>query len=334
MQGFSRFILRSLFIIAVPVALLVGVYVAVDPFKVLRHYDTYYHYQELDPLPNLAMTSIRNYERQSQLRNYNAFLFGSSIVQCLPVDHWLKYLPIDAEPFYLNSNKSTLSSIARRMQWLDARGDTIKYALITLDPGGLADHEPYNPAVIAYPEVSDVSWPKWHWTYIKGFFHRDFIISWIACKLTGEPVNIRSTTTLVYNPYGYDERSNYMPYTFDEIQLAQSSKEEPRWPASNAGVVRPPLIAQRYSRDLASIADVLDRHNTDYRVIIAPNAHHESFHPIDLDLLRSTFGNRLIDTTGPLDSLTYDDSLWYDPYHFRPAIGCTIIDMAYKDNGR
>lgn len=329
MKGFSRFILRSLFIIAVPVALLVGVYVAVDPFKVLRHYDNYYYYQDLDQNPNLAMTSIRNYERLSQLHNYNAFLFGSSLVQCLPADHWLKYLPLDAEPFYLNSNQSTISSIARRIEWLDARGDSIKYALIVIDPGGLADHESYTPAIIAYPEVSDVSWLKWHWTFIKGFYHRDYIASWIGTKLSGEPVNIRTINTMRRNRYGYDARSNYMPYTYDEIQAADSGIKHPVWPANNPGKVMPPLLTQRYRGEIASIADVMARHNTDYRVIIVPNAHHVSFHPTDLDLMRYTFGSRLIDTTGALDSLTHVDSLWYDPYHFRPEIGRAVIDMAY-----
>ncbi|MDE6308753.1 MAG: hypothetical protein K2L81_01020 [Muribaculaceae bacterium] len=329
MEGFSRFILRSLFIVAVPVVLLVGAYVAVDPFKVLRHYDTYYHYQELDPIPNLAMVSVRNYEQQSKIHNYNAFLLGSSIAQCLPADHWISYLPLDAEPYYLNSNQSTLTSIARRMAWLDARGDSIKYALIVVDPAELNDHEPYDPAHIAYPEVSDVSWLKWHFTFIKGFYHRDFIASWLGTKITGQPVNIRTIKNLEPNPHGYDQRTNYMPCTFEEIQATTSGIGHLSWPANNEGVVRPPLLTQRYSSDLDRITDILRRHNTDYRVIIAPNAHHQSFHPVDLQLLRATFGSRLIDTTGPLDSLTHDHSLWYDPYHFRPEIGCMIIDMAY-----
>ncbi len=330
MQGFSRFLLRSLLVIAVPVVLLVGVYVAIDPFRVIRHYDPYYYYQELEALPNLAMTSIRNYKQQSQLRQYNAFLFGSSIAQCLPVDHWLTYLPLDAEPFYLNSNQSTLSSIARRMEWLDARGDTIKYALIVVDPNELADREAYDPVVIAYPEVSDVTWLRWHWTFIKGFYHRDFIASWIGSKLAGEPINIRSITTMERNPTGYDQRSHYMPCTYEEIEMTQSNVDKPLWPAKNPGKIKEPLLTQRYSDVLARIVDVLNRQHTDYRIIIAPNARHLSFHPADLKLLRSTFGNRLIDATVPLDSFTYDSALWYDPVHFRPSVGNAIIDLAYK----
>lgn len=334
MQGFKRFILRSILVAAVPAALLLGVYAWVDPFKVLRDYDTYYTYQELCPLPNLAMASVRQYQRQSRERRYNAFLFGSSIAQCLPADYWLRYLPADAEPYYLNSDQSSIASIRDRLEWLDARGDSIKYAIVMLTPATLIDHEPYEPAVIAYPEVSgNAGWLRWHWTFVKGFYHRDFLASYIGSALSGEPVKVRSVTAMVRNPYGYDPHTNYMPYTYDESILAKIDLSEfhhPGWPVDHPGEIFPPLLSQRYRHQLDGIADVLKRQGTDYRIIIPPNAHHSRFAPADVALLRATFGDRLIDVADPLNPYTRVDTLWYDPDHFCPTLGRLILDCAYR----
>ncbi len=335
MQGFSRFILRSILVVAVPITLLAGIYVAVDPFKALRRYDTYYIYDELSPLPNLAMVSVLNYEQQSQERRYNAFLFGSSIAQCIPPDEWRKYLPDDAEIYYLNSDQSTIGSICDRLQWLDARGDSIKYALIVLTPAELVDHEPYDPGLVAYPQVSSsTGWLRWHWTFAKGFYHRDFLLSWIGTQITGEPVEVRDVEAAVHNPYGYDPRTNYMPYTMVESRLAQGDttvNAHPTWPADSAAIVSPPLIRERYCEELRDIARVLSAHHTDYRVIIPPSARHRQFAPADLELLRATFGPRLIDATASLDPLTRVDTLWYDPAHFRPPVARALLHLTYRD---
>lgn len=334
MLGFKRFILRSILVAAVPAALLVGVYAWIDPFKVLRDYDIYYTYQHLGPLPNLAMASVRNYELQSRKRHYNAFLLGSSIAQCLPADDWLRHLPSDAEPYYLNSDQSSISSIRDRLEWLDARGDSIKYAIIVLTPAMLIDHEPYQPGLIAYPEVSgDVGLLRWHWTFLKGFYHRDFLASYLGSALSGDPVEVRSVTAMVRNPYGYDQRANYMPYTLDESELANTDLthlHHPGWPADQPAEIFPPLLTRRYRTQLLGIADVLDRQGTDYRIIIPPNAHHSRFAPADLALLRATFGDRLIDVSDTLDRYTRVDTLWYDPDHFRPSLGRLILDRAYR----
>lgn len=337
MRFFGRFIFRALLVTLIPLAILAAVYALVDPFKVLYDYrEDYYAFGRLQTLPNYSMTSIRNYELQSQRRHYNAFLFGSSIAGCIPADYWTSSLPPDAEPYYLNSDQASLRSIASRLQWLDARGDSIRYAIIVITPNELVDHEPYQPGLIAYPGVgTDPSWWRWHWTFVKGFYHRDFLASWIASAMCRQPVEIRSVKAMEHNQYDFIPRSHYMPYRLLEARFAAGAVEPcVNWPADSVGTVHPPTLSTTYRQDFDNIMAVLRRQHTDYRIVIPPNARHHAFHPADIIYMRRQAGVRLIDAYTALDSLTHVDSLWYDPAHFRPSVGRMIIDLGVNLNVR
>ena len=76
------------------------------------------------------------------------------------------------------------------------------------------------------------------------------------------------------------------------------------------------------------------RHNTDYRIIITPGYRYQFpvISTLDLDLLRSVFGNDAVFDFSGREDMTSDYNNFSDPNHFGSRIGWQIIEEVYNSD--
>ncbi len=100
--------LRRLLLFLLPLWLLVVLYVLLDPFLVVWHYDNYYYRTGLHPTLDMDYVSCENYVNRDGVHHYNAFIMGNSRSQFWHADDWRRHLGDSAVVCHYYGNGETL----------------------------------------------------------------------------------------------------------------------------------------------------------------------------------------------------------------------------------
>ena len=336
-RNITRFLLRSV-LAAIPLLLLITVYIILDPFKIVNPPYPYFaeNSWETELGWNKGWVSVTAYEHGYQSNKYDSFIFGSSISIPYRADDWKKRLPSNAAIFHFDSSKEHIHGILKKLQYIDKSGDTIHNALIVLDPQTFRERQNDGYPFYIPPQLTGWwNYPAFHYTYFKYFLNRDFLTSYIPFLITGNPINYSKEDIFNRQPFTYDKITNEESTCLIEARIISNpdsfylNTKIDNLPDAKIHHCKP-LINDTITTELQQIANLLNKHNTDYRIVFGPNRHKEILCPSDMSILYNLFDADKIYRYSALDTVTEDKRYYYDNTHYRSHVCAEIIECAYS----
>ena len=319
---------------------LTGLYVYLDPFKVIWSYQSFYDTgAEVTVSLNRTYVSTTVFDRNYKTGNFNSFIFGNSRSQFYRVEDWKGKLPGGSNPFHFDGFSESLYTIDKKVEYIDAKGVNIKNALVTLDYSTLVQDKPHTGHlyIISPQLVNYTNRIAFHLTFLKAFLSPKFLRSYFDYQINGQ------LKKYMLEDHILDDRSINYSISTNEISL-----EKLEALIQNGEYYTPTRMAEFYERDtvphfspasihedqkglLTGILRVFKKHNTNYRIIINPLYDQLRLDPGDLDYLKQLFGsNRVFDFSG-INIFTRDCKNYYEPSHYRPHVAAKIISEVYKN---
>lgn len=332
----KKFLLRLLLFLA-PFFCLLVVYFIEDPFKVLYHYDAYYtsdyHNQvELDK----DFTSVQNFLNKNPKYHYDSFIFGNSQSMFYNIDKWGKYVGSN-KCYHFDAYSESIYGISKKIDLLTKMHSPIKNAVVVLDysvfleTGNSRGHR-----YIKHPILSGEGYIPFQLEFLKTYFNAEFLVAYLDFKLTGK-VKPYMTKEQMLTDYlmKYDTVTNEIRFPhFDSIiavnRKAYYSPKEKLFVRKDTAVVHRPSIIKQPQKDfLQHIKQVFEQNNTHYNIVISPLYSWERLSDEDYNYLVNLFGkDKVFDFSGKND-ITNNYQNYYEPYHYRPAVGDEIMEKIY-----
>jgi hypothetical protein len=333
----------KLLLIASPVLAILGVYAWKDPFKVLYHYDTYFQPRDSSLIISYnedrmsTQTLINNYPKY----HYNSFILGGSRSGLYPIDEWLKHIGPDCQPYHFDGNEEDLYGLYHKLMFLDKIGADLKHVLIVTDAYSLKDttnSESY--LTIKDPAVSGQNKLKYQLVFVKAFFDRKFLLSYMDYQRTGLVKPYMSKWGTIRRSYiAYDNRYNESRHISldDSIRLAKDRYYEKlrfrffRRPSTQHYTEQ--VLSARHIQLLKEMRAILQKHHTDCKIVINPLYDQVKINAADLAVLKDIFGaGNVFDFSG-INDITEDKYNYYENSHYLPRIAVRIMDSVYSLNG-
>lgn len=335
----------------------IAVYLWLDPYRVIKHYDEYMDDPATRPRRigmNKGIVTLGSYQDNlSHSSGCNAFIFGSSISCYYDAYEWRDLLaarqcnPKEIHPFHFDSASESPMSMALKVEYLHHTGAPIDYGLVILDPIVMETDDSDSPFSIDPVAIHrEISYPlRFHYTFFRAAMNFDFLKSYIAGNLTGRPLNAGRNPIFEVQPIIYDKTINQetIPQWDSLIRLDPECfyADHPLLPPAEEVAAGQQLLAdvhdaptddQRFRRTRAftRIAEIFTEHGTDYEVIISPNRRGVGLAPADLGILQSIFGSaRVHDFSYEEAWQLRQDTLLYDNTHYRSPFASHLMRRVY-----
>lgn len=327
----QRFLIRLSTCFILPIALIVGIYVKLDPFRVVWHYEDYYGGDKAIPPLNEGHISFQTYRNFKDLYHYDSFIFGNSRSRVYEVEAWMKHLPEGASPFHFYALSESLYGMMKKLQYLDEHGAEIDNALFIVDENLLKQDDNLKGHLFAIPPklVNYSNFTSFHFDNLRAFLDLEFIECYIKYLFTG------NLGDYLYFESGYSARynedknveadENIEAGTFYDSSLIEEFLSYSR----DSTHISKPAIKEPQEEMLRVIRGILVKHNTDYRVIISPLYDQHQINPSDLTILNKLFTEEKVFDFSGSNEFTDDFHNFYEPLHYRPPVATAIMNIAY-----
>lgn len=314
---------------------LLGLYGILDPFKVLWPHANYYPVSDQFVMLNRDVVSFEVYRKNAPVHHYDSFILGNSRSIFYPWRDWAACIGSD-RVLHFDASSESLLGIDLKLRYLDGRC-AISNCLIVLDSAALgtvtnqAGHLFTKHYLLAGGNAA-----AFQWKFLRAFLDRHFLTAYFDMKL-------RHT----YKPYMQDIfQTRVWDYDVDHNELSLDSTIEreirtnPRayytsrtnvfYPRD--GVVRysPIVVGQRQLELLSDMRNILEKHRTNYRIVISPHYNQVSLAREDLAVLRQLFGaDKVFDFSG-VNEFTSHVENYYEDSHYRPEVARGILREIYQ----
>ncbi len=333
MKLFLKKFLNFIFIGGLPLFFFLLLYIYHDPFKVLKSYDNYSYSPVILNRDYVSTTVyLKNYKKY----NYNSFILGSSRTIAFKPDSWLAYLSDKDKPFMFDASGESIYGIYKKLIFLDSKNIKIKNALIILDRDASFNNSGNHLGHldIKHPITSGESYLNFNLEFIKAYFNPKFLFSFYSYKILGgyKPFMAGYIENRIIK---YDIKNNELKILDQETEILNNPKEYylarrklfyKREGEKTDTVHR---INKEHKFMLKEIKNILDKNNTNYKVIVSPLYEQIKFSYPDFYLLKSIFGDNLYDFSGK-NEFTDNKYNYYETSHYRPIIGDSIFKIIYK----
>ena len=95
--------------------------------------------------------------------------------------------------------------------------------------------------------------------------------------------------------------------------------------------VTPLEITEEEKEHLLTIQEILQKHNTDFKIIISPKYDQISIDPQQLNLLNTLFEKENVYDFSGKNEWTEPIGNFYEPFHFRPMVAKEIMVAIYSE---
>lgn len=328
----------------VPILFVIGAYIILDPFKVIKTYNPIF----LGNVPGEVITSrdyvgtvtlLNNYE----LHPYDAFIFGNSRSFIFGVEDWKQYLPSEARCFHYNAPSETLYALTKKVEFIDRKGLSMENVLLVLDHGILSGDAPMSGHLFALsPQLVDYeNIAEFQLTFLKAFLTPNFLRAYFDFKLTGKLKRYMVESHLLNDATrGYDDVTNELRMDYYEDLIAKGEFFTPErmsrfYERDTIEGQYPQVLADSQKALLKKIRSVFAKHETDYKIIISPGYDQKKLHPDDLAYLTELFEEQCVFDYSGKNHFTEDYRNYYEPIHYRPGVARDIMaDIYGKQGGR
>jgi len=331
----KKFILLLLKFLS-PLIIAVVIYIAIDPFKVIWHYDVYYESGKPGPIINKGHATTINFLNRYQKENYDSYIFGNSRSIVYAVNDWQKHLHDTIKAYHFDAAGESLFGLNKKFTFIDSRNLKIKNALILIDEQLLrqsASH--YGHLFIVPPQLqNNDNVLTFHFTMLRAFFSYKFLFAYIHFKTTGIPSPYMAQ--MLYSPTNYDPVTNEMYNERFENQIANGTyyTKEVRsifYKRDTVQYYYSPRIKDIQKKLLTQIAAILKKQGTHYKIVINPLYDQKKLNRKDIEYLEELFGkNNVYDYSG-INVYTNNYQNYYEITHYRPNVASAIMNEIYKE---
>jgi hypothetical protein len=331
-----------LFIAAIPglvlSILLLASYLYYDPFSIIYHYRDYSYPFVVGNRDHISTEMfLRNYPKY----HYNSFIFGSSRTLAFKPESWKRYLPSGASPYMFDASGESIYGIVIKLRYLASRHVHLDNVLLIFDRdvtfskttnavGHLSVSHPlltgqnrfayqmiFFKAYLSMPFPQyflDYAWSRKYKPYMKGYIeHRKMKFD----TITNEQQILDQEYEITNNPKSYYESRKELFYKRPATECTDSVQR----------------IGETALKMLEEIRDILNKNNSNYRIVLSPLYEQIKFNQDDLAILQKLFPGHVYDFSGE-NSFTDKVTNYYEISHFRPSVGDSILRVIYKDQGK
>jgi hypothetical protein len=336
----KKFLFKIL-ISLIPFFILLLVYIASDPFKVIRRYDSFYP-------PGIKgsvgldkdYVSTTTFDNNYQKEKYNSFIFGASISFFFQVSDWKKHLDGNSHCYHFDATGESLYAMQKKIAYIDSKNIKIKNALVILDYLTLILNKPRTGHIYAIsPHLeNNKNLFSFHFTFLKAFFSPKFLYAYIDYKLSGKVKPYMQKNHLLDDrPIVYDNITNEMQFVYFEELISKGKyyTEERKklfFQRDTIQTYSPVAIAEDQKRMLQNIFDVFLKHKTNYKIIISPGYNQIKLNTLDLDYLNQLFGRKNVFDFSGINKFTNDYNDYYETMHYRPHVAREIMKVIYEND--
>ena len=341
-KEFTTLLKKIIYVLLLPIVLLL-IYVILDPFKVIKHYDSYYISDEIPGVSlNKDYVSTRTFENNYSLYKYDSFIFGNSRSMFYEVADWKRYIDVNSSCFHFDANAESLYGMHKKIKYLDSKNVDINNVLFIIDFGTLeriASSSPFGHLAIVSPQLeNNKNIGSFHLRYIKAFFKPQFMIAYFDYRLSGKVKEYMVKSFLLDDkPLHYDLKTNEVSYPYFEklIDMGEYYTAERRAVFYDRNSTEqwysPPAIMDEQKQMLQEINTVFKKHRTNFKIIVNPLYNQQKLNEHDLSYLNSLFGKeRVFDFSG-INDFTNDFHNYYEESHYRPHIARKVLEIIYKE---
>ena len=329
----KRFIIRFT-IFLIPFFVILIYYVIADPFMVVQKYDNYFPKLSYKECNNDAYRGIRLMDFYKDSINYNSFIVGSSRSDFYYVDEWKKYIGEESNCFHFNQSGDNFRGSYDRIRYLYNRFGKIENLLWIIDAKFLEDISPKKGHLFIAPYQVTNKWDfiGFHYEFIKTFLTYEFQKSYIK-GLIG--LNNQSNTL----PYYYISRTNELHKEAADSMLTESPKEYyamlpegyQLYRRDTIQIVNSPVIKEEQIKMLYHIKELINKSNTNCKIVVSPLYDQIKFNPYDLEILQSIFGHTNVYDFSGINEFTNNPLNYYENSHYRPILCNEILSIIYQN---
>ncbi len=334
-----RIFIRKCFLFSIPVWLFVGLYFYLDPFKVIYHYDRFY--DGVNDVVNLNRDYVSTtlYTQQRKQYDYDSFIFGNSRSLYYETDTWRKHIGDTASCFHFDGANESLFGICKKLEYIDKQGDTIKNALFVIDSYVLRQSE-NNKQHLYYtsPALTNELGISFHLSFFKAFCTLRFAYAYCDFAFSKElkPYMINSNLLLdsksIYNPVDngatepHWEKAIANGSFYDSAKIAEIENGANSQPHGKTEIA---VIEEPQIQLLNKCKEILEKHKTNYKVIISPLYEKIPLNHADLNILQQILGHENIFDFSGINKYTSDYHNYYEWSHYRPCVAEQIMEDIY-----
>jgi arsenate reductase-like glutaredoxin family protein len=328
------FFLKTI-LLSVPVLLLVGSYIYLDPWRVLFKYENYYKNSFVDLNRNYIGTEV--YLKNKEKYKYNSFIFGNSRSRSFLCTDWIKYIP-GASPMHYDANAETLLGILSKMKLIDKKGGSLDYALLIIDRSVLSSAEfNHGPVFEPHPAESKSSMVKFQATYLQYYLSDFFFLKYNEYYCTKKSKEYMHTM-LYLDPLEYNPLTNDIYWTVYTNEM----KKDPSAYVKKHHIVYAPrdtlktLISEKCLQEpqirlLSGIKEIFNKKQTKYKIMISPLYDQKYISPEDIVILDSIFGKENVYDFSGKNQYTRDIENYFESSHYRRRVALDIMSKMYAN---
>lgn len=340
MRTFLTKIARFTLIGVIPFIAAIGLYVALDPFRVVRTYDPIFEINgeggvTLNRNHVGTVTLLSNYDD----REYDSFIFGNSRSFVYAVSDWRPHLTEAKNCFHYNAPNETLYGITKKIEFLDKRGLTLRNVLLVIDSETLSrpNHMNSGHLFILPPQVVDnENIIEFHLSFLRAFFQPQFLLAYADYKLSGK-VKPYMTKDMLLNlsRQSYDASSNELRMDYYEEQIKREeyftpARMEVFYERDTVETFYPRAIAESQKSQLETIIKIFEKHGTNYRIVVSPSYDQKRMDADDLESLYDLFGSHNVFDYSGRNHFTEDYRNFYENVHYRAPVARDIMKEIYR----
>lgn len=334
MKSFIKLLLQF----CIPFIVLVLIYIVLDPFKVVWHYDSFFDPEKQGRVGlNKDYVSTATFDTYHEQQQYNSFIFGNSRSVFYEVAQWQQHLPPGSKPYHFDASGEALYSLAKKVEYADAKGLELQNVLLILDYETLLQDTPktghlfeISPQLVNYRNITD-----FHFSAMRAFLSSKFLVAYTDFKITGEVKPYMTKRLLIEDsPYTYDPLTNEIRHGEYERMIENGTYYTPErlsvfYEREPGQRYSPPAIGDSQKKILSEIAAVFKRNNTIVKIVINPLYNQEKLNTSDLEYLKQKFGSGNVFDYSGINHITSDYRNYYEASHYRPHIANAIMKEIY-----
>lgn len=324
----------------VPLAILGVVYVSLDPFKVIKHYDSFYDMDAKGWVGlNKDFVSTSTFIHNSKTINYNSFIFGNSRSLFYEVSDWETHLPENSTCFHYDASAESIWALQKKIEFIDREGIKIENALLVLDYSILIQDTAMSGHlfVISPKLVGNSNIIEFHKTFFSAFLSPKFLYAYLDYQISGEVKPYMKENKLLDDaPYNYEIATNEIRHEYFEKLIAEKQyftqeRLSVFYQRDTIQKTSPQAIEENQRKILNEIHAILKRQNSNVKIVISPLYDQLKLNGKDLAYLKYLFGEENVFDFSGINNITIDYQNYYENSHYRPHIAREIMDEVYGE---
>ena len=220
----KKFIL-TLFVFLLPFIIILSAYFILDPFKVLRKYDTYIDTKANGWVGlNKDYISTTTFDNNYRKEKYNSYIFGNSRSIFYQVDDWKKNLVPPVNCYHFDASNETLYGISKKLKYIDGKNIEIKNILLIIDYPLLMQDQPRTGHLFVIPPQleGNENFVSFHAEFLKSFISFKFLYNYIDFKLSGKVKPYMKADKIIDDrPTIYNPVTNEIRFDFFENLISE-----------------------------------------------------------------------------------------------------------------